>query len=174
MHRVVRSSAAWSAVLLVSACAGGGGEDAGPAVAPIDVPEELEQQMCENLTADYGTSPIEVEATADPADADAIAATPGKKPVVLTAFGNGTGGYLRLTLDPAAQTPVILMFDEPMSFQPLLEDGTEVELVGQADGSDLCDAAEGRYTWRVSGGTNYLMFFDADCAAFNLVLETVE
>jgi len=35
-------------------------------------------------------------------------------------------------------------------------------------------AAAGRYTWYVSGGTNYLAFQGAQSASFNLVFETVD
>jgi len=160
------------AFLALAACGSGGGEE--ESALQIDVSQEQEEQLCEILSSDVTTTPLAVDATPSIADADGIAATAGKKPVVLAEIDGGYGGYLKITLDPANQSPVILMFDEPMSFEPVLEDGSKVELVDAADGSELCDAAEGRYTWYVSGGTNYLSFSGAESAAFNLVFETVD
>jgi len=54
------------------------------------------------------------------------------------------------------------------------EDGEVVEFHDAAEGSDLCDAAAGRYTWWVTGSTNYLLFGPTAQLNFDLVLETVD
>ena len=153
----------------LGACAGD--EGAPPA---IDVGAEQEEAMCEILAAGYGTGPVPVDAAAELADAPGISAVPGRRPVVLADLGSDWGGYLRLSVDPANESPVILMFDEPMQFAAVLEDGSPVDLVDATAGSELCPEAAGRYTWYVAGGENYLEFSGADNPTFNLVLEVVD
>jgi hypothetical protein len=166
---------AYCSLALALAPAACGGDDGGAdAAADIDVSADQEQAMCDILSAAVGTGPIPALAGADAQSAAAISAQPGKKPVTLTDFEGLHGGYLRLTVDPALGKAVLLMLDEAMPFEVVLEDGETVDLHDAADGSDLCTAAAGRYTWFVSGGTNYLVFGPTEHVDFNLVIETVD
>ena len=148
---------------------GGAGEP-----ADIEVTADQEQAMCDVLTTTVGTGPIPVTTSADMESAPGIDAQPGKKPVTLTDFEGQNGGYLRLSIDPANNTPVFIMFDDPMPFEVVREDGEVVDFDDAAEGSDLCAAAGGRYTWFVSSSTNYLAFGPTENVNFDLMLETVD
>ena len=165
---------------VLAACGGGdavgsgGGNDGGGEDPTIDVSAEQEQAMCDILTSDVGTGLATIYAGADAESAPPLDAGPGRKPIHLAELEGQNGGYLRLTVDPANDSPVILMFDDPIPVEVVLEDGAAVEFFEEASGSDLCDAAGGRYTWFVSGSANYLVFGPTDEVNFNLVLEIVE
>jgi hypothetical protein len=140
----------------------------------IQVSADQEQAMCDMLIATVGTGPVPITAGADMESAPGIDAQPGKKPVTLTDFEGQNGGYLRLSIDPANNTPVFIMFDDPMPFEVVREDGEVVDFDDAAEGSDLCDAAAGRYTWWVSVSENYLLFGPTEQLNFDLVLEVVD
>jgi hypothetical protein len=162
------------ALAAASAGCDGDARDGGDAGADIGVGAAQEQAMCDVLSATVGTGPIPVQASADLAGAPGMSAQPGKKPVTLTAFEGQNGGYVRLTLEPALATPVLLMLDEAIPFAAVREDGAAVDLHDAADGSELCPIAGGRYTWFVSGSTNYLRFGPTEHVSFNVVLEPVD
>jgi hypothetical protein len=151
----------------------GGGGDGGPDPT-IDVSAEQEEAMCDVLTSEPGTVPASIYAGADMESAPSLDVGPGKKLIHLIAFEGENGGYLRLTLDPALEAPVILMFEDAMPLAVVREDGSTVDFFEAAEGSDLCAAAGGRYTWFVSGSTNYLAFGPTENVNFDLVLETVD
>jgi hypothetical protein len=182
----MKAAAMWAisfcAVASVLAACGGddvgggadGGGDGGNAAATIEVSAEQEQAMCDLLASDPGTLPAPLYAGADVESAPALDVGPGKKPIHLTDFEGQNGGYLRLTLDPALDASVILMFEDAMPLEVVLGDGSIVEFFEAAEGSDVCAAAGGRYTWFVSGGANYLKFGPTENVNFDLVLETVD
>jgi hypothetical protein len=162
----------WAFAVGLAAC----GDDSrgNNTAADIVVSAEQEQSMCDILTATVGTGPVPALAGADMESASAINAQPGKKPITLTDFEGQHGGYVRLSIDPASYTPVILMFDDSMPFEVVREDGEVVDFHEAADSSDLCPAAGGRYTWSVHESTNYLVFGPTDHVNFDLVLETID
>ena len=171
-----------AAASMLAACGGGdeagdagtgGGGDGGPDPT-IEVSTEQEEAMCDLLTSEGGTVPAPLYAGADMESAPPLDVGPGKKPIHLTDFEGANGGYLRLTLDPDLDTPVILMFEDVMPLAVVRENGSTVELFEAADGSDLCTVAGGRYTWFVSGSANYLKFGPTENVNFDLVLETVD
>jgi hypothetical protein len=181
----MKAAAMWAisfcAVASVLAACGGedavggvdGGGDGGPDPT-IEVSAAQEQAMCDLLAADPGTLPAPLYAGPDMESAPPLDVGPGKKPIHLTDFEGQNGGYLRLTLDPAADAPVILMFEDAMPLEVVREDGSIVDFFEAAEGSDLCAAAGGRYTWFVSGSANYLVFGPTENVNFDLVLETVD
>jgi len=164
----------WALAACLAACGSGGRGDDDANAPDIDVTAEQEQAMCDLLNTDVGTTPATANAGADMESAPGINAQPGKKPIHLTDFEGQKGGYLRLTIDPALSSPVLLMFEDVMPFQVVREDGEAVDLHDAAESSELCPAAGGRYTWFVSGSTNYLVFGPTDNVNFDLVLETVD
>ncbi len=153
--------------LLFAACDAGSSRE-------IDVTPAQEQAMCDILSSDPSTGPVPKQAAAAIAGAPGLSAAATKMPVELTDFQGGKGGYVRLTLDPANETPVFLMFDESVPFAVVREDGSTVSFFEEAEESELCDAARGRYSWFVEKSVNYLVFGPTEATSLDLVLETVD
>jgi hypothetical protein len=140
----------------------------------IDVTPAQEQAMCDVLASNPSTGPVPKQAAEQIADAPNLSAAGTKQPVELTDFQGAQGGYLELTIDPANEAPVFLLLDATVPFAVVREDGSTVSFFEEAQESELCDEAGGRYSWFVEKSTNYLVFGPTDQTSLNLVLETVD
>jgi hypothetical protein len=140
----------------------------------IDVSAEQEASMCDVLAGSASTGPVPKQASADEAQAPNLSAQGIKQQVELTEFEGAYGGYLKLTIDPAAETPVFLLLDEAVPLEIVRADGSSAPFFEGAEESALCDEAGGRYSWFVSKSVNYLLFGPTDVTSLDLVLETVD
>ena len=159
--------------ILAVACGSDDEEGSGLEGGEIEVSAEREQAMCDDLNSNPSTTPLPQTAGAAIGEGGAINAASGKKIIDFVDFEGQNGGYIRLAIDPANQSPVFLLLDADVDFAAVHEDGSEVDYLESGNSSELCPEAEGRYLWIVSGSENHLRFGPTSATSVALVIETL-